>query len=95
MTQKKIYDEAFDYPLAVLKLIFDWFVRSKMMIAFFTALYADNNIYYFGEDSGEATFYCKGIGILDIDPNNISLDDKLDEDYSDTIIVMKRFGLAF
>ena len=41
----------------------------------FTALYADENILYFNEDSGNAD-----LNILNIDLNNINLDNNFDED---------------
>ena len=41
----------------------------------FTALYAYDNILYFNEDSSDVVFSCNKMGILGIDPNNISLDD--------------------
>ena len=54
-----------------------------MIKIFFTALYADENIY----DSGNVVFNCNGMGILNIDLNNINLDDATyDEDNPDTII---------
>ena len=37
-----------------------------------TALYADENIVYFNEDSSDAIFFCNQIGILSIDINNIN-----------------------
>ena len=55
----------------------------------FTALYADKNIYYFIEGSGDTVFDCKGMAILNLDLNNIILDDKFDEDDPDTFILMK------
>ena len=45
-----------------------------------TALYADENILYFDEDSGNGLFSCNEIGILNINLNNTNLDK------SDTII---------
>ena len=50
----------------------------------FTALYADENILYSNEDSGDDVFNCNETGILNIDLNNISLD------YS-----CQTFGLAY
>ena len=82
-------DKAVDYSLARLKLIPDCFVTSKMIIKLFTGLYADKNICYFDEDSGEAVFDCKRMDILDIDLNNISLDGEFDQDDPDTIILMR------
>ena len=86
---QKMCDEAVDYSLFVLKLIPNWFVTSKMIKKLFTALYAGKNIYYFIEGSGDTVFDCKGMAILNIDLNNISLDDKFDEDDPDTFILMK------
>ena len=59
-------DEAVDDSLAALKLIPDCFVTSKMIKKLVTALYADENILYFNEDSGN-------MGVLNIGLNNISL----------------------
>ena len=50
-------------------------------------MYADEKILYFTDDSGNVIFTCNGMGILNIDLNNINLDDaNYDEDDSDTII---------
>ena len=52
-----------------------------------TVLYADDNILYFNEDSGDAVFFCNKMGILSIDPQNINLDDTNYDEYdSETII---------
>ena len=72
-----------------MRLIPDWFVTSKMIKKLFTALYAYKNIYYFNEGPDEAAFDCKGIGILNIDLNNTSLDVKFDEYDPDTNIVTR------
>ena len=72
-----------------LKLISDWFVTSKMIWKLFTALYADENILYFIEDSGNVVFNCNGMGILDIDLNNINLDYNFNEDDPNTIILIR------
>ena len=66
---QKICDEAVDDSLAALKLIPDWFVTRKMIKKLFTALYADENILYFNEDSGNVVFNCNGMVILNIDLN--------------------------
>ena len=86
---QRMYDEAVDDCLAPLKLVPDWLVTSEMIKKLFTALYADENIFYFNEDSGDAIFNCSGMGILNIDLNNISLDDNFDEDDPDTIILIR------
>ena len=52
-----------------------------------TALYADDNILYFNENSGDAVFSCYDMSIFSIDLNNINLDDtNYDEDDPETII---------
>ena len=48
--------EAVDDSTATLKLIPDWFVTSKVIKKLFTVLFADKNILYFNEDSGNAVF---------------------------------------
>ena len=80
-------DKVVDDCLAALKFVPDWFVTSKMIKILFTSLYADENILYFNEDSGNVIFICKGMDILNIVLNNINLDDtSYDEDDADTII---------
>ena len=49
-------DEAVDDFLPSLNFIRDWFVTNKMIKKLFTALYADVNILYFDEDSGNVLF---------------------------------------
>ena len=82
-------DEAVDDSLATLKLIPDWFVTGKMIIKLFTALYADENILYFNEDSGNVVFHYNEMGILNIDLNDIDLDSNFDKDDPDTIILIR------
>ena len=38
-------------------------------------MYANENILYFNEDSGNVVFVCNGMGILNIDLNNINVND--------------------
>ena len=83
-------DEAVDGSLAAWKLIPKWFVTSKMIKELFTALYADENILYFNEDSGNVVFSCNEMGILNIDINNINLDNSFDEDDPHAIIIIIR-----
>ena len=47
------------------------------MKLFLTALYPDDNILYFNEDSGNGVFSCNKIGIFNVDLNNINLDNNL------------------
>ena len=75
--------------LAALKLIPDGFVTCKMIKKLYIALYTDENILYFNEDSGNVSFCCNEIGILNIDLNNINLDNNFDEDDPDTIILIR------
>ena len=80
-------DEAVDDSLAALKIILDWFVRSKMIKKLLTGLCTDDNIIYFNEDSGDVRFFCNEMGILSVDLNNINFDDtNYDEDDPETII---------
>ena len=55
----------------------------------FTALYADENILYFSEDSGDALFNYNEMDIVNIDLNNINLDDDFDDEDSNTIILIR------
>ena len=86
---KKMCDEAVDDSLAALKLILDWFVTSQMIKELYTVLYADENILYFNEDSGNVTFCCNEMGILDIGFNNINVDNNFYEHDPDTIILSR------
>ena len=79
-------DDAAADSLAALKLIPDWFVTIKMIKKLYTALYTDENILYFNEDSGNIVFSCNEMGVLNIDFNNINLDNNFDEDDPSTII---------
>ena len=81
-------EEAVDDSLEALKLVPDWFVTNKIIKKLFTALYADDNIFYFNEDFGNAVFSSNEMGILNIDINNINLDKNFDEDDPDTIILI-------
>ena len=63
---------------------------SKMIRKLFTALYADDNIPNFNENSVNAVFSCIGMCILNIDLSNIILDDtNYDEDDHEAIIPVK------
>ena len=52
-------------------------------------MYPDENTLYFDEDSGNVVFNRNGMGILNIDLNNINLDNHFDEDNRDTIILVR------
>ena len=81
-----VCDIAVDDCLAALKFVAEWLVKSKMIKRFFTTLYADENILYFNENPSNTVFNCNGVGILNIDLNNMNLDNTdYEEDDSDTI----------
>ena len=84
---QRMCDEAVDDCLAALKSIPDCFVTSKTIKTLLNALYTDDNILYFNEDSGDVIFSCNETGILSIDLNNINLDDtNYNEDDPETIV---------
>ena len=67
-----------------------------MIKILFTAFYTNENILYFNEDSGNVVFTSNGMGILNINLNNINLDDtNYNEDDPDTILLVRLFGLAY
>ena len=87
---QQISDQAVHDCLAPLKFVPDWFVTSKMIKKRFTALYADENILYFSEDSRNVVFNCNGMSILNTNLNNINLEDtNYDQDDPDTIIPIR------
>ena len=54
----------------------------------FNSFYTDESILYFNEDSGNVVITCNGMGIFDIDLNNINLDEtNYDKDNPDIIIL--------
>ena len=86
-------DKAADDCLAALKFVPDWFVTSKLIKILFTALYADENIPYFNEDSGNVVYICNEMGILKIDLNIIYLvDTNYDEEDPDTVINIRHLA---
>ena len=82
-------DEAVDDLLAALKLILDWFVTNKMIKKFYTDLYADDDLLFFDNDSGDVTSCCNEIDILSVNLNNINLGDNFDKNDSDVIILIR------
>ena len=82
----KMCNETVCDSLATLKLILDWFLTSKMIIKLYTTLYADENILYFNEDSGDAAFVGNEMSILSI--NSINLHNNFEGDNPDTIILI-------
>ena len=53
-----------------MNLIPDWFFTNEMIKKLYTALYADENILYFNEDSGDGIFCCDGMGISSVNAIN-------------------------
>ena len=53
----------------------------------FTALYANDNVLYFNENSDNAVFSWNRMGILNIDLDNINLDDTNYEEYDPETII--------
>ena len=82
-------EKAVDDCISALKSVPDQFVTSKIIKIQFTALYADDNILDFNEDSGNAVFICNGMGILNIDLNKINLDNTNYKDDPDAIILVR------
>ena len=60
-----------------------------MVKKLFTALYADENILYFNEHSGNVVLNCNEIGILNTDLNNSNHDNYFYEDDPDTIVLIR------
>ena len=82
-------DDAVDDSLAALKLIPYWFVTSKMIKNLYHALYADDGLLYFGQNSGNATFCCDEMSMFSVNLNTINLDNNFDEVDPDTIILIR------
>ena len=60
-----------------------------MIKTLYTALYAEEIILYFNEDSDNIVFSCTEMCILNITLNNINLDNNFDEDDPDSITLVK------
>ena len=87
---QELCDKAVDDFLPALKFVPDWFATSKMIKKLSTALYADNGLLFFDEDSGNDTFCCNEVGMLSVNLNNINLDDNNhEEDDPNTIILIR------
>ena len=61
---QEMCDEAVDKILPGLKFFLDWFVTSKMITKTDDALFANDDILLFGEDSATITFSSEEMGIL-------------------------------
>ena len=58
-----------------------------MIKRIYTALYADDGLLFFDEDSGDVTFCCNEMVILSV--NLINLDNNFDEDNPGTISLIR------
>ena len=84
---QEMCDKAVDDFLPKLKFLPDCFVTDKMIKKLYNALFADDDILFFDEDSGIVTFSSTEMGILSGDHNNINLyDTNFYEDDPKTII---------
>ena len=63
-----------DFPSAI-KFVPDWFVTSKITKKVQSALFGDDHVLFFDENSGNVTFSIYEIDIVSMDLNNIDLDD--------------------
>ena len=79
-------DQAVNDSLAALKLITDWLVTSKIIKKIFTDLYADEDILYINEDSGDAGFIYDEMDVVNVNLNNINVDNNFDEEDPNNII---------
>ena len=84
---QEVCDKPVDDFLPALKFVPDWFATSEMIKKLHNALFTDDNILFFDEDSGNVTFSSDEIGILSVDLNIINLDDvNFDKDDPETSI---------
>ena len=68
-------DEAVDDFLLALKFVPHWFVTSKMIEKFDSAVFPDDQIVFGDLDSDFVTFFSKDICLNSITLDNINLDD--------------------
>ena len=59
------------------------------MKKFYTDLYADDDLRFLDNDSGDVTSCCNEIDILSVNLNNINLGDNFDKNDSDVIILIR------
>ena len=86
-------DKAVDDFQTALKFIPDWCVISKMIGKLVTALYADDNIFYFNEDFSDVMIFCNEMGVLSVDLKNINFDEiNHDKNDPETIIHVRNLA---
>ena len=62
-----------------------------MIKELFTALYADENVFYFNGDSDNDVLFLNEMGILNIVLKNTNLDNNFDEDDPDILLLLPVF----
>ena len=75
-------------------LVPDWFVTSRVIKELFTALYADENVFYFNGDSDNDVLFLNEMGILNIVLKNTNLDNNFDEDDSVILLLLSVFWVG-
>ena len=90
---KEMCDKTVDDCLSALKSVSDWFLTGKILEKLRGALFANDDIPFFGEDFSSVTFFANGIGTLSVDLDKIYLDDvKFCENYRETVISVRLFA---
>ena len=80
-------DKAVDAFLPALKLVTDWFVKSKMIKRIDNAIFSNNYIIFVNEDANRVNFFSGEMVLFSVDHNKINLDvHDFDEDDPKTII---------
>ena len=65
-----------------------------MIKELFTALYADENVFYFNGDSDNDVLFLNEMGILNIVLKNTNLDNNFDEDDPDILLLLPVFWVG-
>ena len=65
-----------------------------MIKELFTALYADENVFYFNGDSDNDVLFLNEMGILNIVLKNTNLDNNFDEDDPDILLLLPMFWVG-
>ena len=65
-----------------------------MIKELFTALYADENVFYFNGDSDNDVLFLNEMGILNIVLKNTNLDNNSDEDDPDILLLLSVFWVG-
>ena len=65
-----------------------------MIKELFTALYADENVFYFNGDSVNDVLFLNEMGILNIVLKNTNLDNNFDEDDPDILLLLSVFWVG-